>query len=207
MLENWANERKAQLSCVSFIQTVPIKELKIPKTDWVFFNSPKGLMAYMNAYQIQAKKIGVYGKGTLKAAEKHQLKVDFIGDYNKEPFEIAKKFRSIVPSKEIVLFPISQRSKRSISSEFHPDFCLEMITYLTELTPVKFEQEFDIFIFTSPSNLEAYLIENKITASSTIIAFGKTTAQAVKQQLGDVILIILDSPTERALIKTLEKLL
>ena len=59
---------------------------------------------------------------------------------------------------------------------------MDLIVYETLKTDVQIQADmFEIFLFTSPSNVEAFFEKNKLPASARIIAMGDATAGALKK--------------------------
>ena len=207
VLKQWCDENNIALEASAFISIRPIKNLHIPKTDWVFFSSPKGLHSYFDQYSVIADKIGVYGKGTLKALLKHGYKADFIGESGLDPHLIGESFNRQLAANETVLFPIGQQSKRSIVHQVSQQNCIELITYSTELIPVESRQQNDILIFTSPSNIDGYLLKNRPANDSTVLAIGPTTAKALHEKMSENKILQASAPTENALIELLKTII
>ncbi|WP_035843481.1 uroporphyrinogen-III synthase [Crocinitomix catalasitica] len=204
---SWATSNNFDVIAHSLIKIVPVLDLKIPRTDWIFFSSPKGAIAYLNNYKILAKKIGVLGIGTAQPIIERGIKVDFIGEASHSPEEIAKCFQKALNINDTIFLPISQRSKKSVLkviSKTHQT--LAWVTYKTNFVSVFFDMAFDAMIFTSPSNLESYLVNNTIPSHAQIISIGQTTANTYKELNLKGNLIIADSPTEEGLILALENL-
>jgi uroporphyrinogen-III synthase len=86
---------------------------------------------------------------------------------------LAIEFKELVGNK-IVLFPQSSISNRSIPSVFPAEQIKEISIYKTATYP-KIISNCDYYVFTSPSNVDGFLIENKFPSTAKIIAWGKTT--------------------------------
>lgn len=200
-LVNWCSEHEISLVCQPLIQIEPIYKLVIPQTDWIFFNSPKGAKAYLENYPIYASKIGVLGLGTAKTVKLFCPTIDFCGDSSRSIAEIGQDFNRQLLPYETVLFPISDRSKKSIAKHLLPSQAIELVTYRTKLSPIKFAENFDVVIFTSPSNFLSYREANELTPNQIYVAFGKTT-QASMAYLKKV--EVLKSPNEHTVIEFLE---
>lgn len=200
-LVKWCSEREISLVCQPLIQIEPINNLVIPHTDWIFFNSPKGAKAYLENYPIYASKIGVLGLGTAKMVKLFCPTIDFCGDSNHSIPEIGEDFNRQLLPHETVFFPISDLSKKSIAKHLMPSQAIELVTYRTKLSPIKFAENFDVVIFTSPSNFLSYREANDLTPNQIYVAFGKTT-KASMAYLKKV--DVLKSPNEHAVIEFLE---
>lgn len=200
-LVNWCSEREISLVCQPLIQIEPLNNLAIPQTDWIFFNSPKGANAYLENYPVVASKIGVLGLGTAKTVKLFCPTIDFCGDSSRSIAEIGEDFKHQLGLDETVFFPISDRSKKSIAKHISSRRKFELVTYHTTLNPIKFSHEFNLLIFTSPSNFLSYSRLNELKPNQIYVAFGKTT-QASMAYLKKV--EVLKAPNEHAVIEFLE---
>lgn len=200
-LVKWCSEREIPLVCQPLIQIEPIKNLAIPQTDWIFFNSPKGATAYLENYPVLASKIGVLGLGTAKKVKLFCPAIDFCGDSSRSISEIGEDFNRQLLPHETVFFPVSDLSKRSIAKHISPRSKFELITYHTTLKPIKFAEDFDLLIFTSPSNFLSYSKLNELKPNQIYVAFGKTT-KASMSYLKKV--DVLKAPNENSVIEFLE---
>jgi len=171
----WAQQVDFGIIHRPFINFNPIVNLTIPETDWIFFSSPKGVKLYLENYQLKAKKIAALSTGTADQLEKRAIAQHFVGDNHKAPIDIAKDFILQVELDKTILFPLSDISKKNISTQFTTHKIIELVTYETILDVKKIEVPLDIVVFTSPSNVCGFLAKNRINESTKVIAIGKTT--------------------------------
>jgi len=172
---SWAQKNRFGVIHLPFIKLNPISNLVIPDTDWIFFSSPNGVRIYLENYSLKAKKIAALSTGTADQLDRLGISQDFIGDNRKSPAEIGKEFLSQVEPGKTILFPLSDISKKNVSSQFTTHKIIELVTYETILDKKKIEVPLDIILFTSPSNVCGFLAKNQIAGSTKIIAIGKTT--------------------------------
>ena len=205
LLRDWIEENGFVLEEQAFIKIEAIRHLEIPKTAWIFFSSPAGAELFLDNYKIEAKKIGVFGEGTNEILVNHGLTASFIGDSSKTSAEIARKFFEEVQN-ESVLFPISQLSKRNISSHGNPNQIVELNSYRTQLVEKNLAEKPTIIIFTSTSNVDGYLFSNQISEENKIIVFGETTAKHLCDFMDEKKILIPNSPKEKDLILLLSQL-
>ncbi|WP_066757384.1 uroporphyrinogen-III synthase [Crocinitomix algicola] len=202
-IKDWCSKRGIPFSQKSFIKTVGVPHLNIPSSDWIFFSSPNSISTYLAHYSINAKKIAVYGEGSEREALKHGLNIDFVGPIENNPKTIAQFFDNDPGS--TIFFPLSQRSKRSIIKEIGKATVFELETYKTIIQP-SLVQSHEVLIFTSPSNLEGFLVLNKISDNQTLIAYGRTTEAALLSLNLSNTIITLKTSTELELEKVIRKL-
>jgi uroporphyrinogen-III synthase len=204
-LRDWANAHQFQLIELPFIRIDPILNVEIPATEWVFFSSPNGLDVYFENYPLLAKKIGVYGAGTLLRLEEIGMSADFVGDTSKTPKEIGVQFFESISEPTSILFPQSQLSKKSISSVNKVNTCIEKVIYETSLVGQEIG-DIDFAILTSPSNIDGFLLENK-PMNTHFIVLGETSKKHFERLGISNKLEVPTSADESSVILLLERLL
>lgn len=206
LLIKWANKNKLNLIQQPFIEIAPIKNLEVPATDWIFFSSPQGVAVYLKNYAIQAKYVAALSSGTAKELEKNNVAINFVGDAQKSTEEIGQDFFKLVNDKKHVLFPISSISLKKLASQGNKNQVINWVCYETNLVGQKINVSPDFIVFTSPSNVDGYLIENKIPESTQAIAIGNTTKNQL-EKLGFKNVQVPTSTEEKDLIACLEKVI
>jgi hydroxymethylbilane synthase len=162
------------------IRSVIIKS--IPSCDWIFFSSKNAVKHFFNQKpEIGNPKFGCVGKSTAEALRRYGKKPDFIG-YSTDTRMTGKQFAATVGDGS-VLFPQAKESMRSIQQQFVNS---RQVVDLTVYETIKYDDiqvpEADVFIFTSPSNVEAYFEKNKIVSGQKIIAMGGATGSALRDR-------------------------
>ncbi|MBK7130051.1 MAG: uroporphyrinogen-III synthase [Crocinitomicaceae bacterium] len=204
-LKNWAHHQGYTLNDISFIKTIPVKGLKIPETDWIFFSSPSAVRCFFEEYTLKQKRIASLGKATASVLADYGYQADFIGDDEKTPSEIGKEFFDKRSGNESIFFPLSNLSQRNVLSHQGNRKVIELNTYHTLPIQYTLSEKPDVIIFTSPSNIESYCSTNELTLSDTLVAIGKTTAAAL-ENLGFRKIIVSSTPREEDLIAALQSL-
>jgi uroporphyrinogen-III synthase len=199
-LRKYAVSKQFHLLEKSFIKTHSISDLKIPETTWIFFSSPRGAELYFESYPLRATYIASLSNGTAKAVEKAGFQSQFVGDSRKTTPQIGYDFFNRIQATDSVLFPISSISKKSISSIEKSDRIHEIVSYETVLIGEKLTVQPDTVVFTSPSNVDGYLLSNAIHRSQEIIAIGQTTADHLNG-LGYANIQISETPLEESICK------
>ena len=165
------------LTSEPLIEMKIIKIDSIPVCDWIFINSAFALNSIMHIKSgLKSKKIAAFGQSTAKYIQKNGLKVDFIGKGS--PNNVSQGFSSMVNSNEIVFFPSSNKSLGTVQSIIDNRNKIILETYQTLSIDKKVENH-DFLVFTSPSNVEAFLISNKVK-NQKIISIGPSTTKALK---------------------------
>lgn len=189
----------------SLISFSPISFSHFPSCDYVFFYSKNAVRFFFEQInkEIDNKiKWACIGKSTSDYLYHNMnIKADFIG--NGKPKETAQEFKKVAQGKK-VLFPRAAQSKKSIQTLLKEDLIvIDLMVYNNEKIKKPFYQSFDLLIFTSPLNVEAFF-ENNTYQSQKIVVIGHTTAQALEQlKISDY--IVASQPFESVLYeKTLE---
>jgi len=161
-----------QQSLLSFsaVESLPTKPYDI-----VFFSSPRAY-TFGKQFILPETKVACVSIGTAKHST-HPI--DWCGNSPGKPTQTAQDFKQWVGERR-VLFPVSSRSLRSISSVFPPAQIECLTVYKTILNPRDVEA-CAVYIFTSPSNAEAFLVQNTIPRGAKVIAKGESTQEFLQQ--------------------------
>jgi len=165
----------------SLIETKKVPIRKLIKTDWVFFASKNAVKHFFEQKpEISGVKYGAVGKSTSEELRKFGQKAEFIG-YSTDTRMTAKQFASVVGSKT-VLFPQAKGSMKSIQQQFtKPGQAVDLVVYETKKNNFDDLPESEILVFTSPSNVEAYLEKSKISPDQKVVAMGDATANSLRK--------------------------
>jgi uroporphyrinogen-III synthase len=146
--------------------------------DVVFFSSIRAAEFFLAQEKLPEHcQIACVGAVTAKKINALGFGVSFIGEQAGNPLHVAEMFKMWLGERR-VLFPLSTVSKRTIVEQIPTPQRIEVAIYETCALPLKIEKS-DCLIFTSPSNVESYLLQNEIYAN-TLIAWGKTTKNALE---------------------------
>lgn len=175
---NFIRERNVNLCAVpmiSFKSTVfPVPDTE--EYDAVFFTSPRSVLFFLDKIDLEENKfIGAIGKSTAGFIHQQGYSVNFTGIQSGKPQEVAETFKAAVGDQK-VLFPQSSRSKKSVQKYLEKEQCIDLVVYETLLESQELKESPEILVFTSPSNVEAFLEKNSIDKNQKIIAWGDSTA-------------------------------
>ncbi len=173
-LINFAQEKDIELLAHSFLQFEAIPFKIESSYDAIFFGSPRAVDFFLQQEKLDSSVfIGCVGEITAQSLQDKGYTPHFIGKSAGDTSKIGLEFKEVVQDKK-VLFPQSSISHRSIASLFPPDQKEEISIYKTVTYP-KSIPSCDYYVFTSPSNVDGFLIENQFPLDAKIIAWGKTT--------------------------------
>ena len=177
-----ANGYKVFSQSLIEIKQIPIRKYK--KCDWVFFSSKNAVKHFFEQKpDVEGVKFGSVGKSTAEEIRKFGKRAEFIGNSD-DTRMTGKKFSALVGNKT-VLFPQAKASMKSIQLQLPKrENVVDLIVYETlKATSIKYQVSgIDIFVFTSPSNVDSFLEKNKIKAEQKVVAMGDATANALKKR-------------------------
>jgi len=166
----------------SLIRTFPIVNVLDPfylkHIDWIFFSSRNGVEYFFHLKPALPKhvKFGVVGRGSEDALRKFGHLADFVGETG-DITEVAEEFAPMVKG-ATVLFPRAQDSLLTIQKSLTADTkVVDLPIYETVIEEDIDQTHADILIFTSPSNVEAYFVDNLLEPGQKVIAIGNSTGK------------------------------
>ena len=158
----------------------------IPQTDWIFFSSQnavrffgEGISILEIPFSVKDVRLAGIGKATSKAIKKVFGRCDFEGDGN--PETTAKTFLEVAKNQK-TLFPSAKKSRRSVQLLLEDQIEIFDLLIYDNVIKTNFElPNFEVIVFTSPLNVEAYFSKKKITDSQHFVVIGKTTGKALEE--------------------------
>lgn len=181
-LSHWCESHGLTLIYQPFIRTQSRPKQPLPDTDWIFFSSPRGVRHFFEHYTIRSARVAALSVGTAKALKEYGVDCSFTGSADVSPATIGATFSEILNPNEAVLFPISQRSKRTVIQQLPPNQVETVITYETLfMEQISLLHDPELILFTSPSNFEGFLKHFKDDGEEKWVAFGETTAASIRQ--------------------------
>ncbi|NDE04634.1 MAG: hypothetical protein EB003_08305, partial [Flavobacteriia bacterium] len=110
----------------------------------------------------------------------YQKEVAFIAQQSGQPQVEAKRFNAWRNGRS-VCFPSSQLSIGTYAALLPQSEKIILPIYNTTFKQLPIEEK-DIYVFSSPSNVLAFLAHNRIPAHAKVVAWGASTAQELMQQ-------------------------
>ena len=180
-LVQYCNQNKLDLIAQSLIEFEAIPFKIESNFDIVFFSSIRSAQFY---FKKSAKKSTIIyaciGETTNSKLKKLGIECEFVGMEAGNPLKTAAEFKNWVKNR-IVFFPQSNLSLGTFSAIFPENQVLRQVVYKTKLKEIEISK-CQIYIFTSPSNLDAFLIINEIIEDSKVIVWGKSTLEKAKSK-------------------------
>jgi uroporphyrinogen-III synthase len=115
-----------------------------------------------------------------KVAERYQKEVHFIAQQSDQPQLEAEKFNAWRNNRS-VCFPSSLLSIGTYAALIPESEKTILPVYNTRFKNVHIEEK-DIYVFSSPSNVRAFLEHNTISAQAKVVAWGSSTAQELEKK-------------------------
>jgi len=175
-LVHYCNQNKLDLTAQSLIEFEAIPFKIESNFDIVFFSSIRSAQFYFE--KATKKSTIIYaciGEVTNSKLKKLGIECEFVGKEAGNPLKTAAEFKNWVQNR-IVFFPQSNLSLGTFSAIFPENQVIKQVVYKTNLRERKIEK-CQIYIFTSPSNLDAFLTINEISEDSKVIVWGKSTSE------------------------------
>lgn len=173
-LEKFCKQHSIELSAHSLISFEPVHFTYSCDVNCVFFSSPRSASYFLKSVKLDSSQlIGAAGEATKTQIEAFGYKVDFVPFNSGLTEQSSQEFAEWLADKT-VLFPISTISNKSYASKLKDEQVSFVIVYETQLNPKKIPT-CDGYVFTSPSNVEAYLKMNSIAKDKLVIAYGEST--------------------------------
>ncbi|MBC7416719.1 MAG: hydroxymethylbilane synthase [Pedobacter sp.] len=170
----------------SLIRTFPIVTILdhyiLKNVDWIFFSSRNAVIYFFELKPLLSKKIqfGVVGSGSEDALRQAGFVADFVGRGG-DIEEIAAEFAKLVTGKT-VMFPRAQDSLQSIQKALTSETKVVDLPIYETVIKDDVEQSFaEVLIFTSPSNVEAYFVDNLLEPYQQVISIGNSTAKKLEE--------------------------
>lgn len=175
-----------EIEARSLIRTVPmitkLDNFILKNVDWVFFSSKNAVEYFFQLGPLLPKRVkyGVMGAGSADMLRRKGYAVDYTGE-GVDTVEVAAHFAEIANGMTIV-FPSAENSLRSIQKGLSAETkIIDLPIYETILDSGIRETGAEILVFTSPSNVDAYFVDNLLQPDQKVIAIGKSTGKKLAE--------------------------
>ena len=170
--------RGGKLYAQSLIAFEGIKNETTPACDVVFFSSIRTADFFLKFHEKPNVLFACAGVETArKLMEHHQIACDFVSEEAGNPANAAFAFKTWLKERT-VLFPLSQQSLHTYASLIPATQKAELYVYRTLINPMVIPP-CDYYVFSSPSNVRAFLDVNVLPDSARCIAWGHSTESAL----------------------------
>jgi uroporphyrinogen-III synthase len=173
----------SQHIAIHYHSFLTFKQVNLPETqtsDVLFFSSKRAVDYFLQQTEISENTtVACIGESTKQHLNAKGIEVNFVGNNPGQPESVSKELAKWLGEKSCTIV-LAKESKKSILNHLNPSTSNICVVYETYIHSKKINQTFDCIVFTSPSNVEGYLKENKIHENTRIIAWGETTKQYVQ---------------------------
>jgi hydroxymethylbilane synthase len=154
-------------------EAVPFEE---QQSDWIFFSSRNGVRFYLDGDNMPAlpSNVGAVGPATALALQEFGITPQFVGE-GADTVKIGRDFAALISDAEKVLFPGSNKSRKTVQKQLKPNQVIDVVVYNTSEFSYNSIPSADILVFTSPSNASSYLDQTLINDGEQIVVMGTTT--------------------------------
>jgi len=198
-LSTWAKSGGHELLANSLIDFRAVPFSQSEDADWWFFYSSRAVDFGCPAPPPSAK-LAAMGPGTAKALLKRAGRVDFTGEGS--PEAVAASFGEIAAGQR-VFFPRARQSRMTVQRLLADRItALDAICYDNVAMPAREPIVADVYVFTSPLNVAAYVDHQALTAGAKIVAIGPSTAAALTARGVDC--LVAGRPDEEAVVEVLD---
>lgn len=179
-------------------------EFDPPETDWVFFYSRNAVRYFFEDTNLELYPYlyACLSEGTAEELSKYVLDISFIGKGS--PDKIAQQFQEVRNPHESVSFIRANNSIDSIFNIIGSENALSIPVYDNQIINQVPTEDFDILIFTSPMNVDAWFGKNDYKEQE-IIVIGNTTRNAVSRHVNRDVLVA-SEPSEEGIASILERI-
>ncbi len=186
----------------SLVRFEAVSFREVPPADWVFFYSRRGVQYFFEGLEQAGLslpagvRLAAIGRGTAQALGRLGRQADFSGEG--DPGQAARAFARQAAGQR-VLFPRARRSRQSVQQDLDGIIeAVDLVVYDNRPAEAVPTGPFDVLVFTSPLNAQAYFARQPRRAGQRLVAIGRTTAAAL-QALGMEEVAIAAAPSEEEL--------
>ncbi|MGJ8660879.1 MAG: uroporphyrinogen-III synthase [Bacteroidota bacterium] len=177
-LSAFCEEKKWTLEAESLIDFSEIPFEVPTDVEIIFFSSKNGVRYFLEQAELpKGTKTACVGKETARVLRKKNIEPDFIGENSGDPVSVGKDFLKFAGQNN-VFFPTSNASLHTIANLL-PESQKTVTSIYETKTVSKKIGEADLYIFSSPSNVEGFFKENMLPENARLIAWGLVTERAL----------------------------
>lgn len=164
---------------ISF-QSVPIEIAT--DFDVLFFPSPRAVQFFFNEntrLNVSNKLMACAGNQTASEIRKMGYEVHFIPSHPGDVSSVRDEFQKWLGESK-VLYVGSNLAKKSVLTNLNENQWTFLQVYETKFE-IDIVPESDIYVFTSPSNVQSFFVNNSLKFETNVIAWGTSTAEELEK--------------------------
>lgn len=172
-------------SLIRIFPTINVLDPYILKyVNWVFFGSKNGIEHFfkLNPRLSKHVKFAVVGRGSEEMLRAMGYVPAFTGESEGISIDkVGEAFAKLVDG-QTVLFPKAKGSLDTVQNRLTPETkVIELPVYETVIMDDVSSSYADVLIFTSPTNVEAYFVDNLMEPHQKIISIGNSTGKKLDE--------------------------
>lgn len=181
-------------------------EFEMPEADWIFFYSRNGVRFFFEQgnYALYPYLWACMSEGTADELSQYVQDISFVGNGN--PEDVAASLMNSISPSENICFVRAQISKDSVRELTNRTSDFSLPIYDNVIADKNPSGNFDILIFTSPMNADAWF-EKADHRGESIISIGPTTAKHLKDRYGIDEVLVAPKPSEKGIADCLQQIL
>ncbi|MCZ4407850.1 uroporphyrinogen-III synthase [Cryomorphaceae bacterium 1068] len=173
-----------------------------PEADWIFFYSPSAVEMFFENFGDYRAKWAALGEGTARIFRERGIEPDFVGK-SPDTSQVMREFKGIISAEERVVQARGETSFERLREVLKAEQIIDWPFYRSEPKNEIPSVEADVYIFTSPSNAEAYLAKQTLPDKVVAVVFGESTKSAL-QAKSSILILVTDEPGEESSIQRIE---
>ena len=180
-LRAWALEQGRELLGRSLLRFEPVAFTPPADADWWFFYSSRAVAFGLAGGDPPAgTRLAAMGAGTAAALRQRGWEPAFTGvGY---PEEVARQFGEVAAGRR-VFFPRARQSRRSVQAALADRVTvLDAVCYDNVADPPPAPIVAEVYVYTSPLNVAAYLDHWAHAPGARVVAIGPSTAGALRER-------------------------
>ena len=181
-LSQFCENRNWQLFSKSLISFQPVSFEVSTDFDVVFFPSPRAAQYFLSENfngDLSNKCIATAGEQTASAIRKMGYHVHFIPTHSGDVSSVRYEFQKWLGERK-VLYVGSNLAKKSVLTNMNENQWIFLQVYETKSEKDKVPTS-DCYVFTSPSNVQSFLMWNKLPIHAEVIAWGSSTSEELEK--------------------------
>ena len=204
-IHHWAAAHGVTTVARSLLRFTALPFRAPKRADVWFFYSSRAVEHSIAAVEDVAKlpRLAALGPGTAATLEAHGFPAHFIG--SGDPVDVSRQFTESIPP-GVVFFPRARQSRKSVQRMLPDAYTIiDAVCYDNVAVPDARPVVADVYVFTSPLNVEAYVGRHDIRATAHVIAIGPSTGKALTER--GLTFQTCQEPTEASIIDCVSQLL
>lgn len=180
-LVRFCDERNMTLIAKSFLDYEALPFAWQGEEEVIFFSSPRAVQFFLAGHEagVEGKLVACVGSGTARFLVEHGIQPDFIGEKAGDTARVANDFMAWLNERS-VFFPLAADSLQTISSRIPDKQKQIQAVYRTVYLDLEIAA-CSWYVFTSPSNVNAFLAKNELPQEIQLIAWGRSTQNALER--------------------------